>query len=242
MGKVLAVIYGVVCYLTFFVTFLYAIGFVDRLVVPKHVDSGEPGPLIPTLLINAALLSVFAVQHSLMARPAFKAWWTKIVPAPIERSTYVLMSSLALILIFWQWRPLPQLVWSIEGPAATALWGLNALGWVILLTSTFMLNHFDLFGLRQVWTYASGRPAPAVEFRTPLYYRLVRHPIYLGFLIGFWAAPQMSLGHLIFAVGCTGYIVVGVWFEERDLVATFGDTYRDYQKRVSMLLPWVPKA
>lgn len=242
MGKLLAVTYGVVCYALFFVTFLYAIGFVDGLVVPKHVDTGEAGPLVPTLVINAALLSVFAVQHSLMARPAFKTWWTRFVPKPVERSTYVLLSSLALMLIFWQWRPLPQMVWTVEGPAATALWALNALGWGVLLISTFLLNHFDLFGLRQVWTYARGGPETSLAFHTPLFYRLVRHPIYLGFVIGFWATPQMSLGHLVFAVGATGYILVGIWFEERDLVAAFGDTYRNYQKQVSMILPWVPKS
>lgn len=242
MGKVLAVGYGVVCYAVFFVSFLYAIGFVNGIVVPKSVDSGTPGPLIPTLIIDAALLGVFAVQHSLMARPAFKAWWTRIVPKPVERSTYVLLSSLALILIYWQWRPLPQMVWSVEGPAATALWTLNAVGWGVLLSSTFLLNHFDLFGLRQVWAYATDRPEPVPAFRTPGYYRFVRHPIYLGFVIGFWATPHMSLGHLVFATGATGYILVGVWLEERDLVAHFGDTYRNYQKRVSMLLPWVPKA
>ena len=242
MGKLLAVAYGLACYVLFFATFLYAIGFVDGLVVPKDVDTGAPGPLIPTLAINAALLAVFAVQHSVMARPAFKAWWTRIVPAPVERSTYILLSSLALILLFWQWRPLPATVWSVEGPLATALWGANVVGWVVLLTSTFMISHFDLFGLNQVWSFFTGKPAPAKPFHTPLYYRVVRHPLYLGFVIGFWAAPHMSLGHLIFAAGATGYILVGIVFEERDLVAAFGDTYRSYQKRVSMLLPWPPKA
>lgn len=241
MGKVLAVAYGVVCYVAFFGTFLYAIGFVDGLLVPKHVDSGQPGPLIPTLLVNGALLAVFAVQHSLMARPAFKAWWTRFVPKPVERATYVLAASLALMLLFWQWRPLPQPVWAFTGLTADLLWGLNALGWATVLTSTFLINHFELFGLRQVWAHATGRPIPPAQFRTPLYYRAVRHPIYLGFAIAFWAAPVMSLGHLIFAIGATGYILVGIWFEERDLVAAFGDTYRAYQKRVSMLLPWLPR-
>ncbi|HEX7944993.1 MAG TPA: isoprenylcysteine carboxylmethyltransferase family protein [Phenylobacterium sp.] len=242
MGKVLAVAYGVVCYVIFFATFLYAIGFVDGLVVPKDVDTGAAGPLIPTLVINGALLAIFAVQHSVMARPGFKAWWTKIVPASVERSTYVLLASLALILMFWQWRPLPATVWSVTGPAATALWVLNAIGWAVLLTSTFLISHFDLFGLNQVWAYATGKPAPAKPFHTPLFYRYVRHPLYLGFMIGFWAAPTMSQGHLLFAIGATGYILVGIFFEERDLVAAFGDTYRGYQKRVSMLLPWIPKA
>ncbi len=241
MGKLLAVFYGVVCYIIFFATFLYAIGFTVGMVVPKHVDSGPVGPLIPTLMINAALLAVFAIQHSVMARPAFKAAWTRIVPQPIERSTYVLLSSLALILLFWQWRPLPTLVWSLEGPVATAIWVLNVAGWALLLTSTFLISHFDLFGLRQVWAHATGRPAPEKPFHTPLYYRFVRHPLYLGFVIGFWATPTMSVGHVIFAAGATGYILVGIWFEERDLVAHFGETYRGYQRRVSMLIPWVPK-
>jgi len=241
MGKVLAVAYGVICYAVFFGTFLYAIGFVDGLLVPKHVDSGDPEPLIPTLAINAALLAVFAVQHSLMARPAFKTWWTRFVPKPVERSTYVLFASLALILLFWQWRPLPQPVWSVTGLAADILWGLNLLGWTMVLTSTFLINHFELFGLRQVWAHFTGKPIPAAQFRTPLYYRAVRHPIYLGFAVAFWATPTMSLGHLIFALGATGYILVGIWFEERDLVAVFGDTYRAYQKKVSMLLPWLPR-
>lgn len=241
MGKVLAVAYGLICYVIFFATFLYAIGFVNNLVVPKAIDTGVAGPLIPTLLINTALLAVFAVQHSVMARPGFKAWWTKIVPKPVERSTYVLLASLALILLFWQWRPLPQIVWSIDGPAATALWVLNAAGWLLLLASTFLISHFDLFGLNQVWSYARGKPAPEKPFNTPLFYRMVRHPLYLGFMVGFWAAPIMSVGHLFFAIGATGYILVGIFFEERDLVAHFGDTYRSYQKRVSMLVPWIPR-
>ena len=242
MGKVLSVAYGLVCYILFLATFSYAIGFVNGLVVPKRVDSGTPGPLIPSLLIDGALLAVFAVQHSVMARPGFKAWWTKIVPAPVERSTYVLLASLALILLFWQWRPLPQAVWNVEGPLATALWALNAIGWVVLLVSTFLISHFDLFGLRQVWAHATGKARPAEPFHTPLFYRYVRHPLYLGFVIGLWAAPHMSLGHLIFAIGATGYILVGIFLEERDLVAHFGDAYRGYQKRVSMLLPWPPRA
>jgi len=241
MGKVAAVAYGLVCYAIFFGTFLYAIGFVDGILVPKDVDSGSVEPLVTSLLVNAALLGVFAVQHSLMARPAFKRWWTRFVPKPVERSTYVLFASAALILLFWQWRPLTTVVWSVNGLAADVLWGLNALGWATVLTSTFLINHFELFGLRQVWAYASGKEIVPTQFRTPLIYRAVRHPLYLGFIVAFWSAPTMSLGHLLFAVGGTGYILVGIYFEERDLVATFGDTYRTYQKRVSMLLPWVPR-
>lgn len=241
MGKLFAVAYGLVCYVVFFGAFLYAIGFVDGLIVPKTVDSGPVSALVPTLLIDAALLGVFAVQHSVMARPAFKAWWTRFVPQPVERSTYVLLASLALILLFWQWRPLPAVVWSLDGPLALALWVLNALGWFMVLTSTFLINHFDLFGLRQVWAYATSAPKPVAQFRTPLYYKVVRHPIYLGFAIAFWAAPHMTVGHLVFAAGATGYILVGIFLEERDLVAAFGETYRSYQARVSMLLPWLPR-
>jgi protein-S-isoprenylcysteine O-methyltransferase Ste14 len=175
-----------------------------------------------------------------MARPAFKAWWTRIVPAPVERSTYVLFASLALALLLWQWRPAPGLVWTVSGPAATALTAISYAGWVILLTSTFLINHFDLFGLRQVFAYASGREIPPSEFRTPLFYRVVRHPLYLGFIVAFWAAPVMSVGHLFFAAGATAYILIAIQFEEHDLVTHFGDTYRRYQKRVSMILPWLP--
>jgi protein-S-isoprenylcysteine O-methyltransferase Ste14 len=241
MRKILAVAYGLICYSLFLAVFLYAIGFVDGIFVPKTVDSGAAAPLIPSLAIDGVLLAIFALQHSIMARPAFKARWTKIVPPPLERSTFVLAASLALALLFWQWRPMPALVWKASDPAASILWGLNAVGWATVLTSTFVLNHFELFGLSQVWAYATGKPTAPAEFRTPLYYRLVRHPIYLGFVVAFWAAPVMSLGHLVFAAGGTGYILVGIWFEERDLVAAFGDSYRSYQKRVSMLLPWAPR-
>ena len=241
MGKVLAFLYGAVAYLVFFVTFLYAIGFVDGLGVPKTIDSGEAGPLVPSLLIDAALLGVFAVQHSVMARPAFKAWWTRFVPPPVERSTYVLLASLALILLFWQWRPLPTPIWTVIGPLATVLWVINALGWATVLLSTFLINHFDLFGLRQVWAYASGKETPPADFHTPLFYRVVRHPLYLGFIVAFIATPRMSLGHLFFAFATTAYILIAIQLEERDLVATFGDTYRNYRKRVSMLVPWPPR-
>jgi len=241
MGKVLAFLYGAVAYLVFFATFLYAIAFVDGLVVPKTIDSGEVGPLATSLLIDAALLGVFAVQHSVMARPAFKAWWTRFVPPPVERSTYVLLASLALILLFWQWRPLPTPIWTVIGPAATVLWVINALGWATVLLSTFLINHFDLFGLRQVWAYASGKETPPADFHTPLFYRVVRHPLYLGFIVAFVATPRMSLGHLFFALATTAYILIAIQLEERDLVATFGDTYRNYRKRVSMLVPWPPR-
>jgi protein-S-isoprenylcysteine O-methyltransferase Ste14 len=242
MGRILAFLYGVVCYAFFFVVFLYAIGFVEGLVVPKAIDTGAAGPLLPTLLIDAALLGVFAVQHSVMARPAFKAWWTRFVPPPVERSTYVLFASAALALVMWQWRPLPQAVWTLTGPAATAVLTISLLGFVIVLTSTFLINHFDLFGLRQVHAYATGKEIPPSEFQTPLFYRVVRHPLYLGFMIAFWAAPVMSVGHLVFAAATTIYMLIAIQLEEHDLIGVFGDTYVAYRRRVSMILPWVPGA
>jgi protein-S-isoprenylcysteine O-methyltransferase Ste14 len=175
-----------------------------------------------------------------MARPGFKAWWTKIVPAPVERSTYVLFSSLALALIFWGWRPLSRTVWSVGGAWGEAVWTLAAAGWAIVLISTFLISHFDLFGLRQTWAFAFGRETPASEFRKPLFYRVVRHPIYVGFILAFWAAPVMSLGHLVFAAATTAYMLIAVRLEERDLVGAFGEVYVRYQKQVSMIVPWPP--
>ncbi len=241
MSRVLALVYAAACYAVFLATFLYAIAFVAGLGVPKHIDNGPATPLLTALAIDVALLLLFAVQHSGMARPGFKRWWARFVPAPIERSTFVLASSLVLALLFWQWRPLPQTVWDVgDGPARMALYGVSAGGWLLLLYSTFLINHFDLFGLRQAWFHARGRrPDMHTPFVTRAFYRIVRHPLMLGFLIAFWVAPTMSLGHLLFALATTGYILVAVRFlEERDLVAQYGDTYRDYQRRVPMLLPW----
>ena len=239
MAAILMGLYSALTYLFFFGTFLYAIAFVDDLpFAPKTLDSGPAGPLLPTLAINAALLGLFAVQHSVMARPAFKRWWTKIVAPPIERSTYVLFASAALVVMYVFWQPLPQAVWSVApGPLATALLALSLIGWGIVLISTFLISHFELFGLAQAYARLRGLPPHALEFRTPAFYRLVRHPIYAGFIIAFWATPMMSVGHLIFAVGTLGYILIAIQLEEHDLVGTFGERYLAYRRQVGMLLP-----
>jgi methanethiol S-methyltransferase len=239
MGRLIAFVYGLLSYVAFFATILYAIGFVSGLIVPKTIDTGTVAPLAETLIVDLLLMSVFALQHSVMARKQFKQWWTQFVPKSVERSTFVLFSSLALILLFWQWRPIPTVVWQLGDPSiAAAVTGLSFVGWLIVFTSTFLINHFELFGLHQVANNLAGRQMPAPRFRTPLYYKFVRHPIYLGFIIAFWAAPTMTAGHLLFAAVTTAYIFVGIALEERDLVALFGDEYRRYKDRVSMLVPW----
>jgi methanethiol S-methyltransferase len=243
MGKLFAFLYGLVAYLAFFVVILYSIGFVTGLVVPKTIDSGPVGPLLQAIVVNLLLMSLFAIQHSVMARPQFKKWWTQFVPASVERSTYVLFANLALALLLWQWQPIPTVIWKIDNPQISAvLLGLSLLGWVIVFGSTFLINHFELFGLHQVTNNLTGKPMPTVRFRTPLLYNLVRHPLYLGFIIAFWITPVMTAGHLLFAAVTTAYIFVGIALEEHDLTTVFGDEYRRYRQRVAMIVPFLGKS
>jgi methanethiol S-methyltransferase len=237
LTRVTAFIYGVVCYLVFFATFAYAIGFIGNFGVPKSIDSGRQSSFLYALAVNSALLGLFAIQHSVMAREWFKSAWTRVVPAAVERSTYVLLSSLALILLFWEWQPMGGVIWSIENDyGRLALEASYALGWITVFVSTCLINHFDLFGLRQVWLNLLGRPYQALGFRTPGPYRFVRHPLYVGWLLVFWSAPVMTTAHLVFALATTGYILVAIQFEERDLVR-FHREYAEYRRRVPMLIP-----
>ena len=234
----LFLVYAIISYVIFLATFLYAVGFVGGFLVPTQLDSPSRDPLAIAVCIDVGLLTLFALQHSVMARKWFKERWTQIIPWAIERSTYVLCASLALLLLFWQWRPIGMSVWSIDGAhARLAIWMLCAAGWSSVLAVTFYINHFDLFGLRQVWLPLLGHPYVPVSFRTPFPYRVVRHPLYLGFLLAFWATPHMTLAHLLFAVATSAYIVLAIQFEERDLVREHGSLYQTYRRTVPMLLP-----
>ena len=243
MKKHVILLYGIVCYAIFFGTFLYAIGFLGNFIVSKSIDSGEAGATTPSLIINVILLSLFAVPHSVMARPAFKKAWTKIVPEPMERSTYVLQSSLLLILLFWQWRPMTGVIWDVaDQPVAPIFWAFFASGWALVLFATFLIDHFDLFGLRQTWVYWQGKEYESKPFGTPSLYKYMRHPLYLGWFLAFWATPSMTAGHLLFAVVTTAYILVAIQLEEKDLVDHFGDDYVEYKKTTPMIFPFPKKS
>lgn len=239
MSRFVILFYGVVAYLTFLLTFLYAMGFMGNFLVPKSIDSGAEGPLIIALLINIGLLSVFAVQHSVMARPAFKTWWTKIIPKAAERSTYTLLSSLALILLFYYWQPIGGIVWQVEGSVGRIiLYSLFGFGWALVLVSTFLINHFDLFGLRQVYLNFTGKEYTPLKFGTPGPYKLIRHPLYMGWFFAFWATPTMTLAHLAFAIITTVYILLAIRWEEQDLLTALGEDYANYRKSVPMIIPF----
>jgi protein-S-isoprenylcysteine O-methyltransferase Ste14 len=238
MNRYLAAVYGTLCYALFLIVFLYLIGFVGGLLVPRSVDDAIGAPVGLAVVIDVALVALFGLQHSVMARPAFKRWWTRIVPAPIERSTYVLIASLVLVLMFWQWRQLPAVVWEVTWqPGRLVVWTLFWLGWAIVLASTFMIDHFELFGLKQVLGAWRARPPVETGFRVTLFYRVVRHPLMLGFLIAFWAAPTMTVGRLVFAASMTAFILIALQLEEHDLTATLGSRYAEYRRRVPMLIP-----
>ena len=242
LKRILFFSYGTFCYVVFLGVFLYAIGFIGNFGVPTTLDGAARGPLGISFAIDAGLLTLFALQHSVMARKWFKAWWTRIVPKPVERSTYVLFSSVALILLFTFWQPLGGVVWSVEDPAGRlVLRGLFAFGWGLILYSTFLINHFDLFGMRQVWRYLRGHGDSEMKFVTPGPYRLVRHPLYVGWLFAFWMTPLMTSAHLLFSIATTAYILVAIQFEERDLVREYGDAYEEYRQAVPMLVPSLRK-
>lgn len=242
MKRTAILVYGIIAYLAFFITILYAIGFLTGFVVPKDINGGVETALSSAILINVILLSLFAIQHTIMARPAFKQWWTRVIPEPAERSTFVLAASLLLLLLFWQWRPLPAPVWEVENVAGrTILTAIALLGWGIVFYSSFLIDHFDLFGLRQSWLYFKGKPYTHHPFTARSLYKYLRHPLMLGFLLAFWSTPEMTQGHLLFAVVTTGYIFFGIYIEERDLLAHLGEDYATYRETTSMIVPMPPK-
>jgi len=240
MKRVLVLFYGLLAYLFFLGTFSYAVCFAGGIFVPKTIDRGLETPAAKAIVIDLVLLSIFAIQHSVMARQGFKRRWTQVVSWYAERSTYVVAASAALALVLWQWRPVPHVIWDVRGGwTEVFMWSLFSLGWGILLLSTFLVNHFELFGLQQVWGHFRGREFHSPAFKTPGLYRVIRHPLYAGFLIGFWATPLMTAGHMLFSVACSGYILLGIYFEERDLIKAFGQEYRNYRRRVPMLIPFM---
>lgn len=242
MKKAIVLLYGVIAYFAFFGTILYAIGFVGNLIVPKTIDGIPEVSLIQAILLDALLLLLFALQHSIMARPAFKSWWTKIIPDVMERSTFVLLASLCLMLMMWQWQPIGGVIWSVKNEMARIiLIAVSLLGWSIVFISTFLINHFDLFGLRQTWFYVRGKQYEPLKFRIPLFYRFVRHPLYLGFLVAFWSTPEMTVTHLFFALITTGYILTAITFEEKDLITLFGEKYQNYKSWVPKLIPFTKR-
>ena len=242
MKRLSVFMYGVFSYLAFFVTFLYLIAFIGNLVVPKTIDSGLTIGIPQSAIIDLGLLSLFAIQHTLMARPGFKRWWTTLVPEPIERSTYVLATSISLALLCWQWRPMKELIWNVDNATGKAiLFAFFFFGWGLALLSSFVINHFDLFGLRQVWFYLRNQKYSTVEFQMKSLYKYIRHPLVLGIIVGSWVTPRMTMGHLLLAVTFTAYILVGIRFEEHDLVHFFGENYTNYRRRVPMLIPFTKK-
>lgn len=239
MGRVISFVYGVLAHLSFLLILVYLIGFLANVGVPKSIDSGPATPFGQALAINIALLALFAIPHSVMARPGFKQWWTTIIPTHLERSTYVLISNVFVVLLLWQWRPMTEVIWNVEHPVGTVvLWGLFGLGWFVLVFASFMINHFDLFGTRQVYLHLRGEDYTPPTFKATGFYKYIRHPLMLGWLLGFWSTPQMTVGHLVFAVGTTVYILVAIQIEERDLVKFHGEAYEQYRRQVSMLLPF----
>ena len=240
MGRAIAFLYGLICYVIFFAALLYAIGFVGNIVVPKGIDTGTQGAVAVSIVVNVILMGLFAIQHCVMARPGFKQWWTRLVPESVERSTYVLLASLLLVLLYWQWQPMTETVWTVAEPAwRTVLWVVFAVGWGIVLLSTFMIGHLDLFGLNQVFLNWRRQQPPEPVFKQPGFYKLVRHPIMSGFIIAFWATPDMTTGHILFAAVTTAYILIAIQLEERDLIAILGDAYRNYRNRVPALIPFI---